>query len=124
MNKLISYCEGFLLLSHNVYVMIYSLIGTSVSQAFPRQTLQYEHLQTPSSDQFVVKTITLFVVNTFTRHQSVFIQPDLKVCRQLDFPMLKDVVQVAPTREKPSPGSARRDQTLQTRHKGRREGVD
>ena len=45
---------------------------------------------------------------------------DLKVYRQLDFPMLNDVMQVTPMREKPSPGTARRDQSMETRHGWRR----
>ena len=61
--------------------------------------------------------------NAFTGHQSVFIQPDLKVCRQLHFPMLKDVVQAALTHEKSSPATARRDQTMQTRHEPHRRHI-
>ncbi len=45
---------------------------------------------------------------------------DLKVCSQLVSPMLNDIVQVALMREKPSPGAARRDQTIQTRRQPRR----
>ena len=48
-------------------------------------------------------------------------QPDVKVCCQLDFPMLNKVVQVPPTREKPSPGAAGHDQTMLLRRTPRRE---
>ena len=59
----------------------------------------------------------------FTHHQSIFMQRDLKVCSQLGYPMLNDDAQVAPTRDKPSPGTARRDQSMQMRQEGRRERV-
>ena len=39
-------------------------------------------------------------------HPPLFTSPDLKVGSQLEFPMLNDVVQVTPTREKLPPGPA------------------
>ena len=40
----------------------YSLIGTAMSQAFPRRTRHYEHPQTSSNDPSIAKTITLMFV--------------------------------------------------------------
>ncbi len=56
------------------------------------------------------------------QHQSVPVVPDLNVCGQLGFAVL-NVVQVAPWHEKPSPGTARHDQTMQTRHEPRHRHV-
>ncbi len=48
---------------------------------------------------------------------------DLNVSCQLGFPMVNVVVQAAPMREKPSPGAARRDQTMRMRRGARRRHV-
>ena len=59
------------------------------------------------------KTYYLRDCHTFTRHQSIFMRPDLEVCSQLGFPMLNDVMQAASKREKPSPDATWHDQTIQ-----------
>ena len=51
---------------------------------------------------------------------SLFMRRDENVSCQLEFPMLNGDAQVTPTREKPSPGTARRDQSMETRHGWRR----
>ena len=56
-------------------------------------------------------------------HPSLFVTPNIKVCSEFEFPMVNDVMQAALMREKPSPGSARRNQTIQTRRTPRRERV-
>ncbi len=48
-------------------------------------------------------------------HPSLFMSPDIKVYSQLGFPMLNSVMQATPTCAKPSPATARRDQTKWTR---------
>ena len=53
----------------------------------------------------------------------LFMLPNEEVSCQLRFPMLNDVMQAAPTREKPSPATARRDQMMQTRRKACRRRV-
>ena len=48
---------------------------------------------------------------------------DVKVYAQLGSPMLNDDVQVTPMREKPSPATARRDQTIQMHRRACRRHV-
>ena len=57
------------------------------------------------------------------QHRSLLEVPGLNVCGQLEFAVLNVVVQAAPMREKPSPGTARCDQMAQTRPTSRHECV-
>ena len=59
----------------------------------------------------------------FNQHQSLLVVPGLNVCGQLGFAVLNIVMQAGPMREKPSPDTARRDQTIQTRRRPCRECV-
>ena len=59
----------------------------------------------------------------YISHRSMFIMPDLKVCGQLGFPMLNDVVEATPMREKPSPDTAQWDQTMQMRREEHRRRI-
>ena len=100
----------------NVCERAYSLIAPAVScrkhfrQSLGGMTLYKLHSIIDRQE----KLLPSGCVDCIT-HPSILTLPDEKVYSELGWPMLNNVMQATPTHEKPSPGSARRDQTTQTR---------
>ena len=101
-----------------VQTLDYSLIGPAVSQAFSPASWQPEHIERTfikwATDE---RNFCLSDCVICNQHQSLLVVPGLNVCCQLGFAMLNVIVQVGLMREKPSPATAWRDQTMQTCHK-------